>query len=139
MSGISRAVKRWWWWPTVIAVWIGLAEGMPALWEAGGREAWAWVQAQTDALAWVGVYLSALRAWDGWTVLFGIVILATIVIALQRVWDQLCFITDELSDIREMLADMDYLAAAGREQRMHDLDMEMAEESRRHEDHGIPS
>ena len=56
-------MKRWWWWPTVIAVWIGLAEGIPVLWDAGGREAWTWVHAQADSLAWIGVYLDALAAW----------------------------------------------------------------------------
>ena len=139
MSGISRAMKRWWWWPTVIAVWIGLAEGIPVLWDAGGREAWAWVRAQTDSLAWIGAYLDTLTAWDGWFVLFGIVIVVTIVNAFQRVWDQLCFISDELSDIRTMLDDMSYLADAGREQRALDLDREMWEESRCHNDPDTPS
>ena len=109
------------------------------LWDAGGREAWAWVRAQADSLAWIGVNLDALAAWDGWFVLFGIVIVVTIVNAFQRVWEQLCFITDELSDIRSMLDDMSYLADAGRERRALDLDMEMWEESRRHDDPDAPS
>ena len=132
MPGIARAMKRWWLWPTVIAVWIGLAEGIPLLWNAGGREAWASVRAQADSLAWIGVYLDVLAAWDGWFVLFGVVILVAIVNAFQKMSDQLCFIIDELSDIRSMLDDMSYLADAGREQRALDLDREMWEESRRH-------
>ena len=38
-----------------------------------------------------------------------------------------------------MLDDMSYLADAGREQRALDLDMEMWEESRRHDDPDTPS
>ena len=37
-------MKRGIWWVVVaIVVWLGLAEGLPVLWDAGGRDAWAWL------------------------------------------------------------------------------------------------
>ena len=68
----------------VIAVWIGLAEGIPMLWDAGGREAWAWTRAQAASLAWIGVYLDTIAAWDGWPVLIGVVILVGFAMTLQK-------------------------------------------------------
>ena len=107
------------------------------LWDAGGREAWAWTRAQAASLAWIGVYLDTIAAWDGWPVLIGVVILVGFAMTLQKVIDLLLFIVDELSDIREMLQNMHYWSDAGQEERARDF--EMWDGANRHENHGIPS
>ena len=84
-------LPRWAWWVIAIAVWIGLAEGLPMLWESGGREAWQWLGERWSLLSEVDalVFFGGLALYVVILLLWGILgKLETIAMQLERLTDR---------------------------------------------------